>query len=529
MNKTTLPLFALALLPAGMVARDGVRTLPTSGARPNVLVIMTDDVGYGDFSCYGANRVKTPNIDRLAANGTRFTDAHACASTSTPSRYGFLTGEYPFRRPGTDVAAGNAAMVIRPEQFTLAEMFKEAGYATAAIGKWHLGLGSRTAQQDWNGQIDLTPAALGFEYSCIMAATADRVPCVYIENGRVRNYDPSAPIEVSYRGNFAGEPTGKTHPELLRLRPSHGHDMSIVNGISRIGYMKGGGNALWKDENIADSIVSYALNWIDASQAPTAEGAKRPFFMYLCTNDVHVPRWPHERFRGKSPMGLRGEAILQLDWTVGRVLDHLRELGIADNTLVILTSDNGPVLDDGYADQAEELAGSHRPGGPWRGGKYSAFEAGSAVPFIVSWPAGGVPRGRESKALVSLIDGVRSLAPIAGVALHDTLACDSHDFSNTWLGRTDRSRDYILSMSYNREVSLRTPKWKYIPAMKGPDRVPWGPKIETGFSSQPQLYEMSGRKGETKNAIEHRPQVAKELDLILQHQLATPYFRRKAK
>ena len=162
-----------------------------------------------------------------------------------------------------------------------------------------------------------------------MAATADRVPCVYIENGRVRNYDPSAPIEVSYRGNFAGEPTGKTHPELLRLLPSHGHDMSIVNGISRIGYMKGGGNALWKDENIADSIVSYALNWIDASQAPTAEGAKRPFFMYLCTNDVHVPRWPHERFRGKSPMGLRGEAILQLDWTVGRVLDHLRELGIA--------------------------------------------------------------------------------------------------------------------------------------------------------------------------------------------------------
>ncbi len=368
MNKTTLPLFALALLPAGMAARDGVRTLPTSGARPNVLVIMTDDVGYGDFSCYGANRVKTPNIDRLAANGTRFTDAHACASTSTPSRYGFLTGEYPFRRPGTDVAAGNAAMVIRPEQFTLAEMFKEAGYATAAIGKWHLGLGSRTAQQDWNGQIDLTPAALGFEYSCIMAATADRVPCVYIENGRVRNYDPSAPIEVSYRGNFAGEPTGKTHPELLRLRPSHGHDMSIVNGISRIGYMKGGGNALWKDENIADSIVSYALNWIDASQAPTADGAKRPFFMYLCTNDVHVPRWPHERFRGKSPMGLRGEAILQLDWTVGRVLDHLRELGIADNTLVILTSDNGPVLDDGYADQAEELAGTHRPGGPWRGG-----------------------------------------------------------------------------------------------------------------------------------------------------------------
>ena len=528
MSKTTLPLFVLALLPVGAAARDGVRVLPTSEKRPNVLVIMTDDVGYGDFSCYGAKRVHTPNIDRLAANGVRFTDAHACASTSTPSRYGFLTGEYPFRRPGTDVAAGNAAMVIRPEQFTLADLFKAAGYTTAAIGKWHLGLGSRTAQQDWNGQIDLTPADLGFDYSCIMAATADRVPCVFIENGRVRNYDASAPIQVSYRSNFSGEPTGKSHPELLRLRPSHGHDMSIVNGISRIGFMKGGGKALWKDENIADSIADYALRWIAATQQPE-DSAHRPFFMYLCTNDVHVPRWPHERFRGQSPMGLRGDAIVQLDWTVGQIMDGLHKLGIADNTLVILTSDNGPVLDDGYADDAESLAGTHRPGGPWRGGKYSAFEAGSAVPFIVSWPAGGVRRGGESRALISLIDGVRSLAPIAGVELNDTLACDSRNFCDTWLGRSGEPRDYILSMAYNREVSLRTPRWKYIPAMKGPAMVPWGPKIETGFAPEAQLYDLSFKKGENKNVIESQPQVAKELDLILRHQLATPYFRRRAK
>ena len=497
MSKITLPLFVLALLPVGVSARDGVRVLPTSEKRPNVLVIMTDDVGYGDFSCYGAKRVHTPNIDRLAANGVRFTDAHACASTSTPSRYGFLTGEYPFRRPGTDVAAGNAAMVIRPEQFTLADLFKAAGYTTAAIGKWHLGLGSRTAQQDWNGQIDFTPADLGFDYSCIMAATADRVPCVFIENGRVRNYDASAPIQVSYRSNFSGEPTGKSNPELLRLRPSHGHDMSIVNGISRIGFMKGGGKALWKDENIADSIADYALRWITATQQPE-DSAHRPFFMYLCTNDVHVPRWPHERFRGQSPMGLRGDAIVQLDWTVGQIMDGLHKLGIADNTLVILTSDNGPVLDDGYADDAESLAGTHRPGGPWRGGKYSAFEAGSAVPFIVSWPAGGVRRGGESRALISLIDGVRSLAPIAGVELNDTLACDSRNFCDTWLGRSGEPRDYILSMAYNREVSLRTPRWKYIPAMKGPAMVPWGPKIETGFAPEAQLYDLSFKKGENK-------------------------------
>ena len=228
-------------------------------------------------------------------------------------------------------------------------------------------------------------------------------------------------------------------------------------------------------------------------------------------------------------MGLRGDAIVQLDWTVGQIMDGLYKLGIADNTLVILTSDNGPVLDDGYADDAESLAGTHRPGGPWRGGKYSAFEAGSAVPFIVSWPAGGVRRGGESRALISLIDGVRSLAPIAGVELNDTLACDSRNFCDTWLGRSGESRDYILSMAYNREVSLRPPRWKSTPAMKAPAMVPWGPKIETGFASEAQLYDLSFKKGENKNVIESQPQVAKELDLILRHQLATPYFRRRAK
>lgn len=527
MNRVSFSVLSLSLLPFCAAAQE-TPTREGAEKRPNVIVIMTDDVGYGDFSCYGAKRVQTPNIDRLAAQGTRFTDAHACASTSTPSRYGFLTGEYPFRRSGTDVAAGNAAMVIRPDRYTMADMFRSAGYATAAIGKWHLGLGSRTAEQDWNGTLDLTPADLGFDYSCIMAATADRVPCVFIENGRVRNFDPSAPIEVSYRENFKGEPTGKSHPELLRLKPSHGHDMSIVNGISRIGYMKGGGKALWKDENIADSIVAYALRWMGEEQDTARQHqAARPFFMYLCTNDVHVPRWPHERFRGKSPMGLRGEAIMQLDWTVGRIMEGLRDLGIADNTLILLTSDNGPVLDDGYADDAERLAGTHKPGGPWRGGKYSAFEAGSAVPFIVSWPAGGVPRGRVSRSLVSLIDGIRSLAPVAGATLDDTLACDSKDFSATWLGHSEEERPYVLSMSYNRGVSIRTKAWKYIPPMKGPAMVPWGPKIETGFASEGQLYDMRNAASERRNVIDANPLEAKQLQLIIDNQMRPPYFRVK--
>mgnify|MGYP000148735489 CR=1 FL=1 len=286
----------LTLLPAAAWAQE----------KPNVIWLMADDLGYGDISCYGATRVQTPNIDRVASQGVRFTDMHACASTSTPSRYGILTGEYPFCHPGTDVAAGNAGTIIWPQQYTMADMMRSAGYRTGAFGKWHLGLGSRTGEQDWNGKLDVGLDSLGFDYSYIMAATSDRVPCVFIEQGRIANYDPSAPVQVSYRKNFEGEPTGRTHPELLtKLRPSHGHDMSIVNGISRIGYMKGGGRALWRDEDIADSITAHAVRFMNECSASGS-----PFFMYLCTNDIHVPRMPHERFRGRSPMGLRGEAIL---------------------------------------------------------------------------------------------------------------------------------------------------------------------------------------------------------------------------
>lgn len=297
----TAPLFALPLL--AVAAGEN--------KRPNVILLVADDLGYGDISCYGAIRVSTPNVDRLAAEGVRFTDAHAAAATSTPSRYSLLTGEYAWRKEGTDIAAGNAGMIIRPERFTLADMFKSEGYTTAAIGKWHLGLGDKTGEQDWNAPLPMALGDIGFDYSYIMAATADRVPCVFIENGRVANYDPTAPLEVSYKANFPGEPTGKNNPELLynlKYSPTQGHDQTIVNGISRIGYSKGGGKALWKDENIADSIVAKAVGFIK-------ENKEKPFFMYLCTNDVHVPRFPHERFRGKSEMGLRGEAIMQFDWT----------------------------------------------------------------------------------------------------------------------------------------------------------------------------------------------------------------------
>ena len=202
------PLAAHLATPETVQAQERAR-------RPNVVLIYADDLGYGDLSCYGAKNVSTPNVDALAANGLRFTNAHSVASTSTPSRYSLLTGEYPWRKRGTDVAAGDAAMIISPEQYTVADMFKEAGYTTAAFGKWHLGLGAESGKQDWNKPLPIGLADIGFDHSYIMAATADRVPCVFIENGKVANYDASAPIYVSYSKNFEGEPTGKDNPELL--------------------------------------------------------------------------------------------------------------------------------------------------------------------------------------------------------------------------------------------------------------------------------------------------------------------------
>jgi len=222
--------------------------------KPNIIIIYADDLGYGDVSCYGASALKTPNIDRLASTGLRFTNAHCTSATSTPSRYSLLTGEYAWRRPGTGILPGDASAIILPGRHTMPSILRSAGYKTAAVGKWHLGLGPQGGP-DWNGEITSGPADIGFDYSFIIPATGDRVPCVYVENRHVVGLDPSDPIKVDYTKKTGDWPTGRENPELLKLHPSHGHDMTIVNGISRIGYMTGGKSALWTDEDIADVIT----------------------------------------------------------------------------------------------------------------------------------------------------------------------------------------------------------------------------------------------------------------------------------
>lgn len=493
MKKTYV--FPLFLLVAGKLcaSEDGPR-------KPNVIFIYADDIGYGDLSCNGIHTIHTPNVERLAQSGIRFTNAHAAAATSTPSRYAMLTGEYAWRRTGTGIADGDAGMIIRPERYTMADMFKDAGYTTAVVGKWHLGLGDEKGTQNWNETLTPGVRDIGFDYSYIMAATGDRVPCVFVENDKVDKLDPSDPIEVSYTKNFPGEPTGKENPELLRMHPSHGHNMSIVNGISRIGYMKGGRKALWKDEEIAETLTDKAVRFIESQKDV-------PFFLYFATQDAHVPRVPNKRFVGKSGMGPRGDCLLQFDWSVGQILDAVERCGLCDNTIIVLSSDNGPVVDDGYQDQAVELLGEHKPGGIYRGGKYSSYEAGTRVPCIWSWK-GKITSGAVSDALVCQIDWLATLAHIVGVQLPQGAAPDSQVQCDAWLGKSQNGRKALVIQNANNNLSLLFGLWKYIRPGKGVSYMK-NVDIETGNSMEPQLYNLETDPGEKQNlASEHPEQVA---------------------
>ncbi len=465
--------------------------------QPNIVLIYADDLGYGDVSCYGAKRIKTPNVDRLAEQGLRFTDAHSAASTCTPSRYSLLTGEYAWRKKGTGILPGDARLIIQPGRTTLPSILKQAGYATGAVGKWHLGLGAENL--DWNGEIKPGPLEIGFDYCFLIPATGDRTPCVFVENHRVVGLDPNDPIQVSYAGPIGDEPTGKDHPELLKMHPSRGHDMTIVNGISRIGYMSGGKSARWVDENIADTLTGKAVKFIEQHK----DG---PFFLYFATHDIHVPRVPHPRFAGKSGMGPRGDVILQFDACVGEIAATLDRLKLADNTLLIVSSDNGPVVDDGYKDQAVEKLGDHKPAGPWRGGKYTIWEGGTRIPLIVRWP-GHVAPG-VSKALVSQVDFLASFAALAGQTLAEADAPDSCNVMPALLGQSQIGREELVEQGP--VLSLRQRSAKYIEAGGKPKRAK-GKNAAKAGKRAPQVYELAKDPGEQNNVEPDAQEQSREM------------------
>ena len=446
---------------------------------PNIILVLADDIGYGDLGCYGATRVRTPNLDSVAARGLRFTDAHSSAATCTPSRYSIMTGQYAWRKEGTGILPGDASLILNPNGATLPSTLRGAGYTNGCIGKWHLGLGDGHAPIDWNGEIKPGPLEVGFHESFIIPATGDRVPCVYVENHRVANLDPKDPIQVSYAGPIGDEPTGKARPDLLRMKLSHGHDNTIINGISRIGYMSGGKSARWVDDDIARTITGKAVSFIERHH-------DHPFFLYFATHDIHVPRVPHRDFVGRSQCGVRCDAVQEFDWSIGQLLDTLRRTGTLDNTLLLITSDNGPVVDDGYADGAVEALNGHKPAGALRGGKYSCYEGGTRMPFLAHWPKKIKPA--TSDALVCQIDLLASLASLTGRSLPAGAAPDSTNVLPALLGDSPTGRQTLVEQGDG--LAIRQEHWKLLPA---------------DAKHKAELYDLKEDLGESRNLAESQP------------------------
>ncbi len=452
--KTTKTIIKCAAIVApAAIATTSCSEKAPEAKKPNIIVVLADDLGYGDVSAYGATTVSTPNIDRLANEGVCFTNGYATSATSTPSRYALFTGSYPWKNKNAKILPGDAPLLIGVDQFTMPKMLQSAGYKTAAIGKWHLGMGMGNI--NWNQTV--TPGAnqIGFDYSCLIAATNDRVPTVYVENGDVVGLEKSDPIEVNYEHNYGDQPTGLENPELLKMHWAHGHNGTIVNGIPRIGFMKGGENAKWVDEDMADYFVGKIENFLDESQ-------DEPFFLYYGLHQPHVPRTPNSRFAGKTTMGPRGDAIMEADWCVGELIAMLEERGMLENTLIIFSSDNGPVLNDGYKDGAWELLGDHKPTGGLRGGKYSLYDAGTHVPLFTYWKGRIEPT--KSSALVSQMDILASVASLVGEEIPQGL--DTQDYLETFLGKSDKGRDSYVTEAMGR-LAYRKGNYAMIPPFKG--------------------------------------------------------------
>ncbi len=482
-------------------------------SKPNVIVIMADDLGFGDVGCYGAKpkNLKTPHIDQLAKEGLRFTSGYCSASTCTPTRYSFLTGNYAFRRAGTGIAPPNGPSIIQPGEKTIGDLLKSAGYRTAVIGKWHLGLGAPGKGPDWNGELKPGPREIGFDYNFLLPTTNDRVPQVYVENSRVLNLDPSDPLWVGMKQPSEDHPTGITHRHTLKMDWSHGHNSTIHNGISRIGFYTGGHSARFRDEDLADKWVEKSEEWIKKNK-------KDPFFLFFASHDLHVPRIPHERFKGKSGLSYRGDVIVQLDWCVGEIVRILKEQGLEKNTMIVFCSDNGPVGDDGYKDGALEFMGDHKPAGPYKGGKYSVFEGGTRTPFITWWP--GTIEPGTSDEVVCTIDLATSLASHLGLSLPKDSYIDSLDVMDALLGKEGaKGRDHLIQQDNGGRgnFGFRKGKWKLLRhAKKMARNVTVEQKLANEAVDKLTLIDLEKDPGERINLAQSNPEMTEKLNAELQ-------------
>lgn len=461
---------------------------------PNIIFILADDIGYNDFGCYGATQIKTPAVDTLAEDGIQFTNAYAPASTSSPSRYALLTGEYAWRK-NVGILPADAPLNIDPDRNTLPAFLQKAGYHTGLVGKWHLGLGKADVPIDFNDKISHGPLAIGFDYAYYFPATNDRVPCIYIENEFVDKLDPHDPIQVSYQQKIGNDPTGKENPELLTLQPHLGHNATIVNGISRIGWMSGGNAARWKDEEMAQHLLDKATSYIE-------HHSKEPFFLYYATHNAHEPRVPSPAFRGKSKAGIYGDVIEEFDHCVAEIVKSLKKNGVYDNTIIIVSSDNGPMVKEGYDDGALENISGHDPFGNLRGEKYSLHEGGTRVPFICSWPR-KIRKPFKQEQPFSYIDMLATFAAMFNISITEEECNDSKNGASLFNDpEAPLYREYIMTQNNGGQVAIRKGDWKYIPAYK---------------CREAELYNLSTDPSELHNMIMSCPEKARELILYMKN------------
>ena len=468
--------------------------------RPNIILILADDLGYGDLSCYGASKIETANIDRLAREGRRFTDAHSPASVCTPSRYNLLTGRHAWRTwVKSSCVWSNDPMLIEEDRFTLADLFKQQGYRTACMGKWHLGFG-RPGMEGWddvlgpdyNRELRPGPLDVGFDYFWGVPHVG-QFPHVIIENRRVLGLSADDPIRL-----LPDKRPGYEKDYLHRPRL----DFTAALGVE-------GGQAAWyKHEDLAVMLTKRAVDWLHE------QTADQPFFLYLAHRNIHGPLRPNERFKGKSRIGTYGDFVLELDWSVGEVLKALDEKGLTQNTLVLFSSDNGGVVRYKPTDSAS--INGHKVNGPLRGQKTDAYEGGHRVPLIARWP-GMIPARTEDSSLVALTDMLATFADFFGVQLPDDAGQDSFSFLGALLGEKSRqvTRKAIVNDGFCGVFAIRQGDWKLILSQHGGGagmlNVPHDPSKPAG-----QLFHLGRDIAESKNEYDQHPEIVKSLSDLLE-------------
>jgi arylsulfatase A-like enzyme len=452
--------------------------------KPNIIVILSDDYGWGSANCYGADPalVRTPNIDRLAKEGRRFTDALTTSSVCSPTRYSVLTGRYCWRTSlKHEVLGTTSPLHIEPGRLNLASMLKAHGYATAAIGKWHLGYGS-AAKTDFTKELKPGPLEIGFDYHFGVPANHGDVSGVYVENHRVWGLRSDKLNPAASGANFKGT-------KFLGL-----------DAPQRV------------DEDVMPFLTKKTVEWIGQ------QSADKPFFLYYTPVAIHNPVTPSANTKGTSKAGAYGDWIHELDDSVGKVLDALDQKGFAKNTLVLFTSDNGGVnRPNAPGENADAIKAGLKVSGPYRGGKHDVWEGGFHVPYLVRWP-GHVPAGTVCDEALSLVDTLATIAAVVGEKLppRDVGAEDSYNLLPAWLGAkyTSPIRPDVIVHSADGNFAIRRGQWKWIEGDYHPD-TKIGAVRSRKDQFEPQLYDLGSDLAETANVLPKYPQIAQELEALL--------------